>query len=170
MTSQTPCERDRWRSHASPTCRTARSLAEMRRAFWPRCATPSRRSEHRRPAEHRRTADPPSTVIVRSVRPVAQGNPSTVERPTRRAPLSGGAERHSAGTAVAGAGILGALLGAASVPQQQPQIIVVVPQPYVPQPPQPTYVSPPSSQRIWWCRTSQRWYPDVGSCADGWTR
>ena len=72
--------------------------------------------------------------------------------------------------AVAGAGILGALLGAASVPQQQPQIIVVVPQPYVPQPPQPTYVSPPTSQRIWWCRTSQRWYPDVGSCADGWTR
>ena len=53
---------------------------------------------------------------------------------------------------------------------QQPQIIVVVPQPYVPQPPQPTYVSPPTSQRIWWCRTSQRWYPDVGSCADGWTR
>ena len=41
--------------------------------------------------------------------------------------------------------------------------------PYVP-PPQPTYVSPPPSQRIWWCRTSQRWYPDVGSCAVGWTR
>ena len=90
--------------------------------------------------------------------------------------------------AVAGAGILGALLGAAAAPQPQPQIIIVVPpQPaYAPPapvprisdreflehyaPPAPTYVSPPPSQRIWWCRTSQRWYPDVGSCAVGWTR
>jgi len=72
--------------------------------------------------------------------------------------------------AVAGAGILGALLGAATSPQPQPQIIVVVPPQPVYAPPAPTYVSPPPSQRIWWCRISQRWYPDVGSCADGWTR
>jgi len=36
--------RDRWRSHASPTCRTARFSAGMRRAFWPHCAHPSRAS------------------------------------------------------------------------------------------------------------------------------
>ena len=48
--------------------------------------------------------------------------------------------------AVAGAGILGALLGAATVPQPQPQIIVVVPQPA---PPLPSY-SPPTSSPMWW--------------------
>jgi hypothetical protein len=107
-------------------------------------------------------------------------------------PASAGSANQGPGWgAVAGAGILGALLGAAAVPQPQPQIIVIVPQQpsyvapqpvpgisvrqflehYVPDPtPQPAYVSPPPSQRIWWCRTSQRWYPDVGSCAAGWTR
>ena len=59
--------------------------------------------------------------------------------------------------AVAGAGILGALLGAAAAPQPQPQIIVVVPQPA---PPLPSY-APPTSSPMWWCSASRRWYPDV---------
>jgi hypothetical protein len=67
--------------------------------------------------------------------------------------------------AVAGAGILGALLGAATVPQPQPQIIVVVPQPA---PPLPSY-SPPTSSPMWWCGASRRWYPDVFACAVPWT-
>ncbi len=68
--------------------------------------------------------------------------------------------------AVAGAGILGALLGAAAAPQPQPQIIVVVPQPA---PPLPSY-SPPTSSPMWWCSASRRWYPDVFACAVPWTQ
>src|SRR5207245_2631948 len=40
--SRTPCAQDRLRSHAWLTCRTAPSLAGIRRAFLPRCALPSR--------------------------------------------------------------------------------------------------------------------------------
>ena len=36
--------RDRLPSHARPTCRTARSLAGIRRGFWPRCVHRSRAS------------------------------------------------------------------------------------------------------------------------------
>ena len=36
--------------------------------------------------------------------------------------------------------------------------------------PEPTYVSPPPSQRRWWCPTSHRWYPDVFACAVPWSR
>ena len=55
--------------------------------------------------------------------------------------------------AVVGAGILGGILGAATAPAPQPQIIVVVPPPSQPAyaVPEPTYVSPPPSQRHWWC-------------------
>ena len=62
---------------------------------------------------------------------------------------------------VVGAGILGGIIGSATAPAPQQQIIVVVPQ--------PTYVSPPPAQRSWWCRTSQRWYPDVQACAVPWS-
>ncbi len=75
--------------------------------------------------------------------------------------------------AVAGAGILGALLGAATVPQPQPQIIIVVPpQPaYAPPQPAPTLpsYSPPTTAPVWYCGASRRWYPDVFACAVPWT-
>lgn len=32
------------------------------------------------------------------------------------------------------------------------------------------YVSPPASQRIWWCRTSGRWFPDAQTCPVAWSR
>jgi len=64
--------------------------------------------------------------------------------------------------AVVGAGILGGIIGGATAPAPQQQIIVVIP------PSPPAYVSPPPAQRIWWCRTSQRWYPDVLDCAVPW--
>ena len=54
--------------------------------------------------------------------------------------------------AVAGAGILGALLGAAAVPQPQPQIIVVTPSP-----------------TILWCAPLGRFYGQVGdTCPAPW--
>ena len=86
--------------------------------------------------------------------------------------------------AVAGAGILGALLGAATVPQPPQQIIIVVPS-------QPSYVAPQPAPGIsdreyleryhpaptpaatvqrmrWWCPASYRWFPDVSDCAVPW--
>lgn len=70
---------------------------------------------------------------------------------------------YSGGTnwgAVAGAGILGGLLGSALAqqPQPQPQIIVIQPA--------PVYVPPPT--RVWWCPASRGWYPDVPTCAVPW--
>jgi hypothetical protein len=74
---------------------------------------------------------------------------------------------------VVGAGILGGMLGAASAPAApQPQIIIIQPPaaapPPTPQPtPPPTSLSEPHS---WWCTGSQRWYPEVQTCAAGiWT-
>jgi hypothetical protein len=73
--------------------------------------------------------------------------------------------------AVGGAGILGALFGAATVPQPQPQIIVVVPQqPVYIVPPQPVYASPaptyaPPSGRPAWCSGVGRiWSPATKTC------
>ncbi len=72
--------------------------------------------------------------------------------------------------AVAGAGILGALLGAAAAPQPQPQIIVVVPQPVYVVPPQPVYAAPapayaPPSGRPAWCSGAGRiWSPATKTC------
>ena len=120
--------------------------------------------------------------------PLAAPNPSTSKSPfpesshedryRRDEPLACAAIPATAGHyggdggtnwgAVVGAGIL----GAATAPAPQPQIIVVVPPPSQPAyaVPEPTYVSPPPSQRHWWCPTSHRWYPDVFACAVPWSR
>ena len=73
--------------------------------------------------------------------------------------------------AVAGAGILGALLGAAAAPQQQPQIIVVVPpQPVYVVPPQPVYAAPaptyasPSGRPAWCSGVGRIWSPATKTC------
>ena len=72
-----------------------------------------------------------------------------------------------------GAGILGGMIGQALI-QPSPQVIIVpVPTPYV----QPYTVPLPGpstlpmyQQRYWWCRASERWYPDVVTCATPWSR
>jgi hypothetical protein len=46
-TSRAPCGRHRLRWHTWPTCRTVPSLTEIRQAFSPRCAPPSRDSSTR---------------------------------------------------------------------------------------------------------------------------
>jgi hypothetical protein len=70
--------------------------------------------------------------------------------------------------AVVGAGVLGGIIGSATAPAPQQQIIIVVPPAAAPAP-GPVYVSPPPEQRIWWCRTSQRWYPEVQACSVNWS-
>ncbi len=68
----------------------------------------------------------------------------------------------------AGIGILGALLAPPPVVQQPAVIVVPVPVPTQPQ--ETRYVSPPVSQRVYWCRTSQRWWPDVQTCSVKWSQ
>src|SRR6202040_4091468 len=127
-----------------------------------------RRLEHRRPAEHRRTGRERAVALVEKRCGAVQDAhlPERQAERVRRATAGHyGGDGDPNWGAVAGAGILGALLGAATVPQPQPQIIVVVPQPA---PPLPSY-SPPTSSPMWWCGASRRWYPDVFACAVPWT-
>ena len=64
-----------------------------------------------------------------------------------------------------GAGILGGIIGGATAPAPQQQIIVIQPAPIYAVPPAPAYAAPPQG---WWCDASARWYPDVAGCAVPW--
>lgn len=67
--------------------------------------------------------------------------------------------------AVAGAGILGGILGSALTPAPQPQQIIVV----VPQAPQPAPAPPPPPQPPRFSLScGGQWYPIVKTCASKW--
>src|SRR5258708_1859825 len=83
---------------------------------------------------------------------------------------AGGATKGPGWGAVAGAGILGGIIGAASAPQPQPQQpVIVIIQPAAPAPPAPAPPAvAPQPDRVWWCASSRQWFPAIQTCRSGW--